>query len=223
MTRKNQEGLPAISPGIKKGDFLSVFNPVLATRNLSPLSMRIIAGQCKGHRLAPLKGGQTRPTQDQVREAIFNILGSEGPFLKVADLFAGSGAMGLEALSRWGGAALFVETSRAAVDCLRKNIGLLKMEGKARVIQRDLSRGVRFLHKVGGLFDLIFMDPPYGQGWCEALIPSLLSLSILEEKGVLVLEHDLKEPIPGQVGDWGIRDQRRYGQTRVSFYKSMKR
>ena len=103
--------------------------------------MRIIAGQCKGRRLSPLRGRQTRPTQDQVREAIFNILGPGGPFLKVADLFAGSGALGLEALSRWGGTALFVDSSRAAVECLRKNIGLLKMEERAQVIQRDLSRG----------------------------------------------------------------------------------
>ena len=144
-------------------------------------------------------------------------------FLKVVDLFAGSGALGLEALSRWGGTALFVDSSRAAVECLRKNIGLLKMEEKAQVIQRDLLRGAKFLNKVGGPFDLIFMDPPYGQGWCNLIIPSLLSLPILEEKGVLVLEHDLKEPLPGQVGDWGIEDQRRYGKTRVSFYKSMKR
>lgn len=141
----------------------------------------------------------------------------------MADLFAGSGALGLEALSRWGGTALFVDSSRTAVDCLRKNIGLLKMEERTRVIQRDLSRGVQFLNKAGGPFDLIFMDPPYGQGWCGAIIPSLLSLPLLEEKGVLVLEHDLREPVPEQVGDWRIEDQRRYGKTRVSFYISTKK
>lgn len=141
----------------------------------------------------------------------------------MADLFAGSGALGLEALSRWGGTALFVDSSRTAVDCLRKNIGLLKMEERIRVIQRDLSRGVQFLNKAGGPFDLIFMDPPYGQGWSGAIIPSLLSLPLLEEKGVLVLEHDLREPVPEQVGDWRIEDQRRYGKTRISFYLSTKR
>ena len=77
--------------------------------------MRIIAGRFKGHRLASLKGSQTRPTQDRVREAIFNILEAKGPFTRVADLFAGSGAMGLEALSRWGGTALFVDSSRASL------------------------------------------------------------------------------------------------------------
>jgi 16S rRNA (guanine966-N2)-methyltransferase len=185
--------------------------------------MRIIAGTCKGLHLAPLKGRQTRPTQDQVREAIFNILESHGPFLRVIDLFAGSGAMGLEALSRWGGTAVFVESSREAIHCLRENIRRLKVEGSAQLIQRDLGRGVNFLKKVGGPPDLVFMDPPYGQGWCNFIIPKLLSPGLIEEAGILVLEHDSKEPIPLQVGDWGIEDQRRYGQTRVSFYQSIKR
>lgn len=184
--------------------------------------MRIIAGQCKGHHLAPLKGGKTRPTQDRVRESIFNILEPQGPFLKVADLFAGSGALGLEALSRWDGTALFVEFSRPAIDCLRENIRKLKMETKSRVIQRDLSRGVRFLLKDSQLFDLIFMDPPYGQGWANVIVSALLSLPLLKENGILVLEHDLKEPIPEEVGNWGIGDQRRYRQTRISFYKFRK-
>lgn len=185
--------------------------------------MRIIAGTCKGHHLAPLKGRQTRPTQDQVREAIFNILESRGPFRRVVDLFAGSGALGLEALSRWGCEAFFVEFSREAMNCLRENIRRLKLDGSARLIQRDLRRGVNFLKKIGGPADLIFMDPPYGQGWCNELIPHLLNPAMLEETGVLVLEHDSKEPIPLQVGDWGIGDQRRYGQTRISFYTCTKK
>jgi 16S rRNA (guanine966-N2)-methyltransferase len=184
--------------------------------------MRIIAGQCKGHHLAPLRGGKTRPTQDRVRESIFDILEGYGPFLNVADLFAGSGGLGLEALSRWGGSAVFVEFSRPAMDCLRENIRRLKMETKTRLIHRDLARGVHFLIKNGAPFDLIFMDPPYGQGWCELITSSLLSLPVLNESGILVLEHDLKEPIPETVGGWGVGDQRRYGQTRVSFYKFMK-
>ena len=181
--------------------------------------MRIIAGQCKGHHLAPLKGGKTRPTQDRVRESIFDILESSGPFLKVGDLFAGSGALGLEALSRWGGTAVFVEISRPAIECLRENIRRLKLEANSRLVQRDLARGVRFLEKSGAPFDLIFMDPPYGQGWCDLIGSALLSLPLLKENGILVLEHDLSEPIPEKVGNWEIRDQRRYGQTRVSFYK----
>jgi 16S rRNA (guanine(966)-N(2))-methyltransferase RsmD len=157
-----------------------------------------------------------------VRESIFNILEPYGPFLNVADLFAGSGALGLEALSRWGGNALFVDFSKPAVDCLRENVRRLKMETKSRVIQQDLRRGIRFLLKTSPPFDLIFLDPPYGQGWCDVIGSALLSLPLLKENGILVLEHDLKEPIPEKVGNWGIGDQRRYGQTRVSFYKYWK-
>jgi 16S rRNA G966 N2-methylase RsmD len=97
------------------------------------------------------------------------------------------------------------------------------MEGSSRLIQRDLGRGVQFLAEIGDPFDLVFSDPPYGQGWCNLIISSLLTPTVLKQTGILVLEHDLKEPIPEQVGDWGIRDQRRYGRTRVSFYHSMKR
>jgi 16S rRNA (guanine(966)-N(2))-methyltransferase RsmD len=183
--------------------------------------MRIIAGTCKGRRLSPLKGRQTRPTQDRIREAVFNILEGYGPFFEVADLFAGSGALGLEALSRWGGRAVFVDHSRTALECLRTNIDHLKMTERCRVIQRDFSRGVGFLKKSGSPFDLVLMDPPYGKGWCKLLFP-LLGLPVLKETGLLVLEHDWEEPVPEKVGSWEIGDQRRYGQTRVSFYKFMK-
>jgi 16S rRNA (guanine966-N2)-methyltransferase len=185
--------------------------------------MRIIGGTCKGHHLAPLKGRQTRPTQDKVREAIFNILESNGPFLRVVDLFAGSGAMGLEALSRWGGKATFVESSREAIVCIRENIGRLKMEGSTQLIQRDLRRGISFLKTISGPSDLIFMDPPYGQGWCNLILPKLLGSGLVEEEGILVLEHDSKESLPLQAGNWRIGDQRCYGQTRVSFYTFTKR
>jgi 16S rRNA (guanine966-N2)-methyltransferase len=180
--------------------------------------MRIISGICKGHRLASLKGRQTRPTQDRVREAIFNILEPKGPFQVVADLFAGSGALGLEALSRWGGTGLFVDSSRAALDCIRENILRLKFEDRAQGIHRDLAQGADFLIARKRPFDLIFMDPPYGQGWSALIIPKLLSLPILEEKGILVLEHDQTETPPPQVGRWIIGDERRYGRTRISFY-----
>lgn len=181
--------------------------------------MRIISGTCKGRHLASLKGSQTRPTQDSVREAIFNIIGPEGPFLRILDLFAGTGALGLEALSRWGGEAVFIETSPLALNCLRENIRRLNVEGRSQVLKWNLARSPHFYKKVNGPFDLIFMDPPYGQGWCMGIIPKLLSLGLLIETGILVLEHDLQEPVPLEVGLWRIEDQRKYGQTRLSFFQ----
>lgn len=180
--------------------------------------MRIIAGSFKGRRLTPVKGEEIRPTQDRIREAVFNILEVYGPFYRVADLFAGSGALGLEAVSRWGGEAVLVDRSPEAVRGLKENIELLGLREKCRVICRDLSRGVTFLAESGKPFDLIFLDPPYGRGWCEKIVPPLLTLPVLRQGGVLVLEHEAKEPTPEQVGEWSIADQRRYGRTRVSFY-----
>jgi 16S rRNA (guanine966-N2)-methyltransferase len=181
--------------------------------------MRIIAGRYKGHRLATLKGSGTRPTRDRVREAVFNILEPKGPFLRVADLFAGSGAMGLEALSRWGGTALFVDSSRPALECIRENIIRLKLEERVEVQKRDLIRGIDFLKTPARPFDLIFMDPPYGKGWSALILPSLFNPSLLDQKGVLVLEHDAADPVPRQVGSWETGAVRRYGRTRISIYQ----
>jgi 16S rRNA (guanine(966)-N(2))-methyltransferase RsmD len=180
--------------------------------------MRIIAGTCKGHRLSTLKGRLTRPTQDRIREAVFNILEGYGPFLEVADLFAGSGALGLEALSRWGGKAVFVDYSKTALEYLQANITRLKMTEKSRVIERDFSKGVAFVKKIGSPFDLVFLDPPYGQDWGPRILPPLFRLPIVKETGVMVFEHELQDRVPEKIGEWEIRDQRRYGRTKVSFY-----
>jgi 16S rRNA (guanine(966)-N(2))-methyltransferase RsmD len=185
--------------------------------------MRIIAGTRKGFRLGPVKGRRVRPTQDRVREALFNILEQDGPYTQVADLFAGTGAMGLEALSRWSGKALFVDADPVAIAGLRENLRHLKLEEAGRVVHRDLSRGVGFLEKLGAPFDLIFMDPPYGKGWCLKLVPELLEGALLTKNGVLVLEHDQGDPGPERVGLWLAADQRRYGRTRISFYRHTER
>jgi 16S rRNA (guanine966-N2)-methyltransferase len=185
--------------------------------------LRIIAGSYKGFHLAALPGQSIRPTQDRIREALFSILELRGPFLKVADLFAGSGALGLEALSRWPSTAVFVDFSRPAVDVIRKNIGHLHVEGRTRVIQRDLRRGVGFLVRAGDPFDLLFMDPPYGRGWGQKMVPAVLLRGLVSEKGLLVLEHEAEESVPESIAGWGLSEQRAYGRTRISFYQHSER
>jgi 16S rRNA (guanine966-N2)-methyltransferase len=185
--------------------------------------LRIIAGSHKGFHLAALPGQGIRPTQDRIREALFSILELRGPFLKVADLFAGSGALGLEALSRWPAGAVFVDSSRPAVDLIRKNIRHLKLEARTRVIQRDLRRGVGFLAQAGDPFDLLFMDPPYGRGWGQRMVPAVLLKGIVSEQGLLVLEHEAEESVPESVKGWGLSEQRAYGRTRISFYQCNER
>jgi 16S rRNA (guanine(966)-N(2))-methyltransferase RsmD len=184
--------------------------------------MRIIAGNRKGQRLTALKGTRTRPTQDRVREAIFNILEQQGIFTNIADLFAGTGAMGLEALSRWSGRVLFVDSDRGVIENLRQNIRRLKFEAVSQVAVRDLSRGVGFLIKMGAPFDLILVDPPYLRGWGQRIVEGMLTESLLTDQGLLVLEHDQKETVPERVPGGLLADQRRYGQTLISFYRRLK-
>ncbi len=184
--------------------------------------MRIIAGSRKGFRLGPVKGRRVRPTQDRVRESIFNILEQVGPFTNMADLFAGTGALGLEALSRWSGRVLFVDSDREVVENLRENIRRLKFEDASRVAARDLSRGVGFLKTMGAPFDLVLADPPYLQGWGQRMVEGVLTESLLTDEGLLVLEHDQKEPLPERVPGGLLADQRRYGQTIISFFRKLK-
>jgi 16S rRNA (guanine966-N2)-methyltransferase len=185
--------------------------------------MRIIAGSHKGFRLAALPGPGIRPTQDRIREALFNILEIHGPFLKVADLFAGSGALGLEALSRWPAEAVLVDSSRPAVELIRKNIRRLGLETRTRVIQRDVTRGVGFLAYEGGPFDLVFMDPPYGRGLARKLVPAIILKGLVSDQGLLVVEHETGESLPGDFKSWALSDRRFYGRTCISFYQSTER
>jgi 16S rRNA (guanine966-N2)-methyltransferase len=181
--------------------------------------MRIIAGSRKGFRLGSVTGRRVRPTQDRVRESLFNILEHEGPFTNIADLFAGTGALGLEALSRWSGRVLFVDSDREVTENLRENIRRLKFEAASQVVVRDLSRGVGFMKKLGAPFDLILVDPPYRRGWGQRILEGLLAEPFLTDRGLLVLEHDQKETMPEQVPGGQMADQRRYGQTLISFYR----
>ncbi|MFX0541761.1 16S rRNA (guanine(966)-N(2))-methyltransferase RsmD [Roseovarius sp. S4756] len=178
--------------------------------------MRIIAGEARGRRLAALgkgdAGAQLRPTSDRVRESLFSMLSSldviEGA--EVLDLFAGTGALGLEALSRGAKQARFVEKGRVALGLLDQNIGLVGAGPRAKVLRRDASK----LGPVeGDPASLIFLDPPYGRQLGEAALLSALAggwiapgaLIVWEESAVIV-------PPPGMIQ----RDQRRYGDTRIT-------
>ena len=176
--------------------------------------MRIIAGSRKGHRIAAPRGESTRPTGDRVREALFNMLGPlDGA--NVVDLFAGSGALGLEALSRGASRCVFVESGHAAARVIQSNLLKLGLTG-AIVQKRD---ALAFLREEGGRgirYDLVFCDPPYGQ-W-ERLEPDLAELlpTVLAEDGVLVVETDARtEP---QL-ELDLVTTRRYGSARITLFR----
>jgi 16S rRNA (guanine(966)-N(2))-methyltransferase RsmD len=180
--------------------------------------MRIISGTSKGRRLAAPKHHHTlRPTSDRVKESIFNILGEEVGGKVVLDLFAGTGNLGVEALSRGAERAVFVEKGRRALQLIHKNLLHCGMEGRSEILSKDANRAIGILNQKGETFDLILMDPPYEKGLIRKTLMKLQSLRIYHEDSILVIEHDRREPLPEVVDGWDLIRQRRIGDTVISF------
>ena len=190
--------------------------------------MRIIGGKVKGRRLqtpskSPAKEAALliRPTADRAREALFSIIGVEVQGAAVLDLYAVTGALGLEALSRGAELAVFVDNSTRAVGIISKNIGLCGFFDKTSLFQRDLSRGLSFLAK--GLpettFSVVFADPPYRKRISGFMLNELAKASLLAPRALVVIEEDALADLPSKVGVLTLIDQRRYGDTGFWFYR----
>ena len=169
--------------------------------------MRIIAGRWRGHRLKSLKGKGVRPTTDRVREAWMAALGPELEDARVLDLFAGSGALGLEALSRGARDVVFVERARGALATLQANIRILGADEECRVVRGDAIAFVRGLDT--GAFDLALADPPYDRGLAGELVELFRNTAFAD---ALWVEHRTAEVLPALDG---LR-QRRYGDTTIT-------
>lgn len=181
--------------------------------------MRITGGALRGKRLCPLRGLRIRPTTDYLRESIFNILagGVEGKV--VLDLFAGTGSLGIEALSRGAAAAVFVDKAPQAIRSLTRNIDACCLEGRSTILKRDILWGLRFLRSIGHAFDLVFIDPPYDKGFAERTVRLLDRSECTSDEASIVIEHSMREVLPEKVARFIISDQRHYGKTLVSFYR----
>ena len=177
-------------------------------------SVRIIAGSRKGHTIQAPKGLDTRPTSDRVRENVFNIVAPWVEGARVLDLYAGSGAMGLEALSRGADRAVFVESDPEAVRAIERNLDKLRLTG-ARVVRRDAVTGLGQEAGAVRKYDLVLADPPYTMTDYQPLSRHLSG--VLADDGLLVLETAAKtEPeLPGLA----IRTSRKYGSTRVTVFE----
>jgi 16S rRNA (guanine(966)-N(2))-methyltransferase RsmD len=189
--------------------------------------MRIIGGRAGGRSLKAPRGDKTRPTSDKVREALFNILASRGEMpARVLDLYAGSGALGLEALSRGAQSALFVEVERDSCDLIRDNAERLEIvqmhNNDVRALEVVCLPVVRWLAKEAQpAFDLIFLDPPYEShrtGELEKALDLIAKKQLLAPDGVVIAEHDWRHPPDDNHGVLALFDRRRYGQTAISFY-----
>jgi 16S rRNA (guanine966-N2)-methyltransferase len=176
--------------------------------------VRIIAGERRGHTIFAPRGRETRPTSDRVRENVFNIVAPWVEGARVLDLYAGSGAMGLEALSRGAESAVFVESDPDALRAIERNLDKLRLTG-ARVVQLDSSTALMQEAGAGRKYDLVLVDPPYDMTNYDSLARYLPN--VLADDGLLVFETAARvEPI---IGGLAVRTTRNYGSTRVTVFE----
>jgi len=175
--------------------------------------MRIIAGEMRGRQLKTVEGMQTRPTSDKVKGAIFNVLGDKVLDARVLDLFAGTGSLAIEALSRGSHDAVLVEKSREAQDVIRENIERMGVSHKAKLLQWDVFKYINEFPDE--IFDLIFLDPPYREGLALKVILTLREHACLTSDGVIVAETAKDEELDGDIYPYEIRKTGQYGDTKV--------
>jgi 16S rRNA (guanine966-N2)-methyltransferase len=179
--------------------------------------MRIISGTSKGRKLVTPKSQSLRPTSDRVKESIFNILREEIEGRMVLDLFAGTGNLGIEALSRGAKKAIFVEKGKHALWLIQRNLAQFGLEGRFEILPMDANRAIGTLKRRGKRFDLIFMDPPYEKGLIEKTFMKLSSDRIYHRDSILVVEHHRRERLPHIINGWNLIRQRQMGETVISF------
>jgi 16S rRNA (guanine966-N2)-methyltransferase len=178
--------------------------------------MRVTGGTGKGRRLKAPVGSRVRPTSDKVKQALFNILGERVNDAAFLDLFAGAGGIGIEALSRGAGRAVFVDASRASIELVRQNI---EQTGFGEQSQAILSKVESFLRKPsGGPYDIVFLDPPYADEM-QPLLELIAGAGILGPDPVVVAEHFKKQPSPESAGMLTLFREAKYGDTVLAFYK----
>jgi len=179
--------------------------------------MRIISGGSKGRKLRTPKTPFLRPTSDRVKESIFNILRGEIEGRRVLDLFAGTGNLGIEALSRGAKKAIFVEKEKHALSLIRTNLEHLGLLERSEILPVDVTRAIGILKQRGDCFDLIFIDPPYEKGLIEKTLMKLTSHPIYRGDSIVVVEHHRRERLPAILDGWNLFRQRRTGETVASF------
>ncbi|MCU0641397.1 MAG: 16S rRNA (guanine(966)-N(2))-methyltransferase RsmD [Candidatus Margulisbacteria bacterium] len=182
--------------------------------------MRVIAGKAKGKGLkTPKKSWSIRPLTDQARGALFNILATRTPDARFLDVFAGTGAVGIEALSRGAALAIFVDASRHAVSLIRENLALTGLSDRAEVYAIDALRAVTILAGKGAEFDLIYLGAPYNDPALEKVLQKLTETSLLAPNGILIAEHRRQHALAASYGPFKLVRESRYGETVLAFYK----
>ena len=175
--------------------------------------MRIITGSARGRKLKEPKGMDTRPTTDKVKEGLFNIIQFELEGRRVLDLFAGTGQLGLEALSRGAEHCTFVDRRREAADLVKENVKLCRFEDRAQVVQEEAQW---FLRSCGERFDVIFLDPPFRTDLLAQCLEEIARFDILREHGIIVCESGADQSVPALTSPYEAGREYRYGQIKLT-------
>jgi|SRR5690606_6537289 len=181
--------------------------------------MRVVAGQAKGLPLKAVPGNSTRPTTDKVKESIFNMI---GPFFDggtAVDLFAGSGGLGIEALSRGVDHAIFTDKDKKAVETIQANLEKTKFKESAEVYRADAERGLKAMKKNGVKARLLFLDPPYHMEKAYGLMGKAAELGLLEDEAIIVCEHERDIELPDETAGFIRFKKELYGNTIISIYR----
>lgn len=176
--------------------------------------MRVITGEARGRRLETLQGDSVRPTTEKVKEAIFSAIQFDIQGRTFLDLFAGSGQMGIEALSRGAKSATFVDASMKSINIVRKNLNTVGFYDRAKVLHTD---SVGYIQTVSEPFDIVFLDPPYGNGLMQEVLPFVAEK--IKNTGIIIAETSEKDEILQNYGEFMLDRQRSYGTIKISIFR----
>lgn len=180
--------------------------------------MRVISGKARGLKLNTPKNKDVRPTTDRVKESLFNIINFYVMDSNILDLFAGTGSLGIECLSRGANKCVFVDKNRESMAIVKSNIKKARVENESITLNMDFKKAIKYLGVKGEKFNIIFMDPPYYENMFIDALKLVDENNLLEKDGIIVVEHDTKDSFPDSVGRLYKGRDKKYGNTTLTFY-----
>ena len=181
--------------------------------------MRVISGKARGLKLNTPKNDDVRPTTDRVKESLFNMINSYIMDSDILDLFAGTGSLGIECLSRGANQCIFVDNSKESINIVKSNIKKSRVENESIVLNVDFKSAINSLALKNKQFDVIFMDPPYYKNMFSDALSAVDNNNLLKEDGIIVVEHDTVDKFPDNMGRLYKSREKKYGNTTLTFYK----
>ena len=181
--------------------------------------MRVISGKVRGLKLDTPKNDDVRPTTDRVKESLFNIINPYVIDSNVLDLFAGTGSLGIECLSRGALSSTFVDVSKDSINIVKSNVKKARVENESTILNLDFKTAIDRLKVQNKKFDIIFMDPPYYKNMFIDAISNIDNSDLLSEDGIIVVEHDTKDKFVDKIGRLEKSKEKKYGNTTLTFYK----